>query len=344
MVAVKPALINRFLAHPDQYDAYLIYGPDEGLVAERASLLSKSLASKAGSQTEQIKLLDEDLATNPDRLSLDLKTISMFGERKIIRASAGKSFPIAEFETLSKTPPFEADLIIEAGDLKKTAKLRKLFENAKNLAAIACYKDSTTSLNELIDDVLSENDLTIDQATKSLLTARLGADRALSRKELEKLALYAHGQDKITEETIDAILGDMSEITLDAIIKDTLLGAPKPALNQLRRTIAQGTNPTPIFLALLRQLQQLHKGALAVAAGQTIHAVAKAQRPPLYFERRDNFVKQLNLWQEDHLARAITKTETTMASARKRNNPSLEISSLEALILSLANFARQKRS
>ena len=353
MVAVKPAGINRFLSQPESLDAYLIYGPDEGLVSERAATLSKSLAAKTHSETEQVRLLNEDLEANPDRLALDLKTISMFGERKIIRAINGKNFPLAAFEELLKTPPFEADLIIEAGDLKKTAKLRKLFENAANLAAIPCYKDTAASLSELIDEVLKDHDLTINQANKSLLTTRLGADRALSRKELEKLALYARstlgGENEqndtaVTQSMIDAILGDMSEITLDAIIKDTLLGNPHAAQNQLKRTLAQGIAPTPVFLILLRQLQQLYKGALSVAAGQTIHAVAKSQRPPLYFERRDNFVKQLNLWQEDSLARAIMKTQDTMTTARKRNNPALEKTDLEALILSLAKFAHQKQN
>jgi len=342
MVAVKNAQIARLLSHPDQYDAYLIYGPDQGLVTERAAMLSKNLAAHTNGPSEQIKLLNEDLSTNPERLSLDLKTISMFGERKIIRLEAGKDLSLNTLETLLKDTPFEADLIIQAGDLKKTAKLRKLFENNANTAAIACYTDTAASLHQLIKEVIEANNLTISKEAENHLVAHLGADRALSRNELEKLSLYVQDKKEITIKDIDTILSDMSQTAIDGIITNTLLGNPQNALKQLSRSLEGGLNSAPIFLGLLRQLHQLHKGALSVNAGQTIHNVAKAQRPPLYFERRDNFIKQLNLWQEDHLAHAINKTQQAMSSARKRNNQLLEISELEALILSLANFSKQR--
>lgn len=343
MVAVKAGEVKRLLSSPSTYDAYLFFGPDQGLVSERAALLSKNLSANISGPTEQITILNDDLAANPERLSLDLKTISMFGERKILRVNVGKDLPISALETLLKSPPFEADLILEASDLKKTAKLRKLFEASPNTAAISCYADTTTSLHALVKDVMSTHNLSITPETESYLVSRLGADRALSRNELEKLALYAQNNQQITIEDINTILGDMSEIAIDTIITGTLLGTPQTALNQLSRAIETGLNPAPIFLGLLRQLHQLHKGALSVNAGQTINAVAKAHRPPLYFERRDNFIKQLNLWREDHLAHAIEKVHSTMGRARKRNNPSLEISELETLILSLSNFAKQKK-
>jgi len=344
MVAIKAALVNRLLSQPDNYDAYLIYGQDQGLVTERAAKLAHSLATKSKGPTEQVKILNDDLITTPERLALDLKTISMFGERKILRLSAGKDLSLPGLESLLKETPFEADLIIEAGDLKKTAKLRKLFESNKNTAAIGCYTDTTSALNDLISQVLNENNLTIDQPTRNLLISRLGADRALSRNEVEKLALYTQGKQEVTVKDVDAILGDMSQITIEEIVSATLLGAPHVALNQLRRALETGINSTPIFLSLMRQLHQLHKGALSVAGGQTIHAVAQAQRPPLYFERRDNFIKQLNLWKEDHLAKAMQKVQETMSQARARNNPNLEASQLEALLLSLSSFAKQNRS
>lgn len=342
MVALKSTEIKRLFDKPGSYDAYLIFGPDQGLVTERAMKLSKALAKKAGDTAEEITLLNEDLAANPDRLTLDLKTISMFGERKILRVSAGKDLSLPALETLLNETPLEGDLIIEASDLKKTHRLRKLFESSKSLAAIACYMDSTADIKDLIREVLSAHNLTIDQESEVYLSNRLGADHALSRAELEKLTLYAKGKEAISIKEIDEILGDMSEITIDDIITHTLLGRPAKALNELNRAIAAGLHTAPIFLSLLRQLHQLHKGALSVAAGNSIHAVVKAQRPPLYFERRDNFTHQLNLWKEDHLAHAINKTQTIMGTARRRNNPELEIAELEELLLTLGAFIEKR--
>jgi len=346
MVAIKPNDTDRLIKSPTNYDAYLIFGPDNGLVSERAKFLSANLAKKAieqNAEAEQITLLNDDLSANPERLALDLKTISMFGERKILRVSSGPALSTNKLEELLKETPFEADLIIEAGDLKKTAKLRKIFETGKTLAAIPCYTDNSKALHNLIQDILAENKLALSKETEQYLISRLGADRGLSREEVEKLALYAMGKDQITIEDIDKCLTDMSEIAMDQIIAQTLLGNPHIALNQLHRAVKTGLNPAPIFLSLLRQLEQLHKGALSVANGATIDAVTKAQRPPLYFERRDNFIKQLNLWHEDHLSHAINKVQDVMGTARRRNNPALEICELEQLLLSLGGFAKNKR-
>lgn len=342
MVAIKAGEINRLIKQPSGYHAWLIFGPDQGLVSERAAHLAKALAEKAGGAAEHITLLNEDMAASPERLALDLKTISMFGERKILRVTAGRDLPLNALESLLKETPFEGDLIIEAGDLKKTAKLRKIFESGKTVAAIPCYTDSAADLTAVIREVVAAHGLSIDRESEGYLITRLGADRALSRNEVEKLALYALGREAITIADIDAILGDMSEITIDQIVAGALLGQSQQALTRLRRALDAGLNPAPVFLALLRQLHQLHKGALSVAAGNSIHNVAKAQRPPLYFERRDNFVKQLNLWSEDHLAHAISKTQDIMGRARRRNSPALEIADLEQLVLSLAGFARQR--
>ena len=59
---------------------------------------------------------------------------------------------------------------------------------------------------------------------RQLLLARLGADRALSRAEIEKLALYAQGRTSIDVEDVEAIVGDASEQTTDRIIEHAAAG------------------------------------------------------------------------------------------------------------------------
>lgn len=339
MVAIKPGDINQVINKPGKFDAYLIFGPDQGLVSERISTLVKSLVNKVDGKGELVNLLAEDMTNNPDRLSLDLKTISMFGERKILRVVNNNSLTSQYIKNLLLEAPFEADLIIEAGDLKKTNKLRKIFETNRTTAAIACYMDSAKSLKELINEVLRPASLAIDPETESYLISRLGANRALSRNELEKLTLYASGKERITIKDIDDSLTDMSEIAVDEIINTALLGQSNICLNKLNRALNSGVQPTVFFIHLERRLLALHKAALALNNGKTMDSVIKAQRPPLYFQRREIFIKQLSLWREDHLAHAINRAQTTLANARRRNHPTLEQSELANFLLTLARHA-----
>src|SRR5262249_59918799 len=91
--------------------------------------------------------------------------------------------------------------------------LRKVFEKDKTAVALPCYSDERT-LAGMIDDELAEAGLSIDTDTRTYLMMRLGADQALSRSEVAKLALYATGGASISEDDIDAIVGDAAETGL----------------------------------------------------------------------------------------------------------------------------------
>ena len=342
MVAIKNAQIQALLSNPpSRYDAYLIYGPDRGLVRERADQLIASLDKKYQHNSELIRLVDEDLSVNPDRLLLELKMISMFGERKILRLIAGPKLNPTHIKQLLLETPFEADLIIEAGDVKKSSSLCKTFEAAKNAATIACYVDNVRGIKALVGDVLQQFGLTIEGEAERLLISRLGGDRALSRQEIERLALYALGQKTITIEHVDKVTGNVSNLQLDHIITSTLLGQIHHSLTQLDRLVATGTAPSAVFTMLLRHMHQLHKAASDLMHGQTMQQVVTGQRPPLYFERRDNFIKQLEIWPADKLAYGIQKIQQVLTEARARANPALEKCALEQLLIGLSQQAKR---
>ena len=65
--------------------------------------------------------------------------------------------------------------------------------------------------------------------------ARLGADQAMSRAEVAKLALFARGQGHIGADDIDAIVGDSAEIAVENFVYDVSGGETKDALRQLAR-------------------------------------------------------------------------------------------------------------
>ena len=91
MVAVKAGQADAFLKAADpRIEAFLLYGPDEGLVAERSQGLARRIAERDNPPGEVIRLSDADLEESPDRIEVELLTAPMFGGRKIVRATAGR--------------------------------------------------------------------------------------------------------------------------------------------------------------------------------------------------------------------------------------------------------------
>src|SRR6478609_430698 len=100
-------------------------------------------------------------------------------------------------DALADAPIKDCRIVIEAGELRPEAPLRKACERAKTAVAIACYPDGERDLARLIDEELRASDLRIAADARAVLTSLLGGDRQASRNELRKLALYSHGKGDI---------------------------------------------------------------------------------------------------------------------------------------------------
>src|SRR5690606_35726885 len=136
--------------------------------------------------------LDESDLSDPKRLADEAFGGSLFSGRRVLRLRPGGSRTVAAaLEAILTEPPADTWLVIEAGDLRKTAPLRKLCESFPRAVAIGCYPDNDASLARLIDSEVSAAGLRIEPEARDALVGLLGADRAASRSEIVKLCLYA---------------------------------------------------------------------------------------------------------------------------------------------------------
>lgn len=338
MVDIKAGQAESFLKKlPREIGAVLFYGSDAGLVSERAEKLAKTLACDAKNPGELLRMSEQDLSENPSRLGLELRTVPMFGGRNVLRVSAqGLSKPDI-FEDLLDGEPLEGFLVVEAGNLKPDSKLRALFVNAAKAAAVACYADEAASLGVLVDEVMKAHRLRIAPPARLHLISLLGADRALSRNEVEKLALYAGDGGTVGIEDVDAIVGDASEEAIDRIVLPAAGGKAKTALREFDKAVAGGESPQTVLLMLLRHLQRLAAVRVAADAGKPVEAVIAALRPPLHFKLKDVFSAQARAWSAERLGRALALASEAQKAARLSSRLERELT--ERLVMEVAALA-----
>lgn len=332
MVAFKTGPLQRILKSLDpECRAVLVYGPDAGLVAERAVALADAFAGERKVAAEIVRLDERDLGEDPARLEVELRTIPMFAERKVVRVAAGARLDVPSLKALLEAP-LAGVLIVEAGALRPDSALRKLFEGHATAAALPCYGDER-SVSELIDEELDKADLAIDSDTRAYLMTRLGADQALSRAEVAKLALFAAGNGRIGHEDIDAVVGDSSEIAVETFVYAVSGGEAKEAVCQLGRLAAAGTEPSAALSALGRHFTQLHRIAAAQAAGVTMEQAMRQLRPRPHFKREQAFIAHSRHLGAQRLLEALPLIQE--AVKRSRLNPDLERAVAERLVLTL---------
>jgi DNA polymerase-3 subunit delta len=339
MVAVKAHQAQAFLASSDpRYSVVLFYGPDAGLVLERAQALAKARAERERPPGEILRIDDADLDGDPDRLAVELRTVAMFGGRKVIRAVAGRRVTAAVLKPLLEEAELEGVLIVEAANLKPDDALRALFEKSDRAAAVACYSDGAQDLESLVRDVLKDARLTITPEARDALVARLGADRALSRNEIEKLALFAQGKPQIDLADVEAVVGDVSELALERVYFAAASGESTRAIAECGRAVSSGESPQAIIAATQRHFQRLHRVRAAMERGQSLDEALRQMRPPLHFKQKDAFAGQCRTWTLERLAEA-TQRIAVAAKAARLSNP-LEEALTERLLLGLSMLAR----
>ena len=341
MVALRGKDIDAFLARPDPgRPIILLYGPDAGLVRERAEALLASAVDDPNDPFSLVKLDGDELSAEPSRLIDEAMTVPLFGGRRAIRVRAGSRSFAGGVDTLAEMPLRDCRIVIEAGELRPESPLRKTCERAKTAVAIGCYPDSDRDLSKLIDDELLIANLRIAQEARATLMALLGGDRQASRNELRKLTLYAHGQGEITLDDVMAVVADASELKLDPIVDGAFAGRPDLVESEFAKAMTAGTYPGVIILAAQRQAAWLHKSALAVAEGTPVAVLLEGGFPRLHFSRKGAVETALRNFNVTRLAAIIDQLGTATLEMRKQ--PVIAAAIAQRALLSIAANAKRR--
>ena len=196
-------------------------------------------------------------------------------------------------------------IICESGSLAARSKLRQAVEKAGNGMALPCYADSGRDLEGLIRAVMDEHGLAIDNDAMRYLVANLGSDRMISRNELQKLALYALNQQRVSLSDAMACIGDSSARHYDDVLQAVSAGNVANLDLALTRLVEEGLNPVGALRMMIGYFQKLHLVKGQVAQGTAVDQAMKSLRPPLFFKAADQFRANLSYWPLAHIQRAL---------------------------------------
>jgi DNA polymerase III subunit delta len=304
---IKSHLADRFVASPPpSLVAALVYGPDQGMVRERAGRLAKSVVPDLNDPFRVAELDGATLDSDPARLWDEAAALSMIGGRRVVRVQAAGTGLAKDFERFLSNPKGDALIVVEAGELAKSAALRRVFEEADNAAAIPCYPDTARDLEEVVRSTLKGFGLAIEPEALDDAVSRLGSDRGVTRVELEKLALYAMGEKTVTQTHVAAVMGDESELRMDETFDAAGEGDYARLDNSLSRLWVAGTSPVAVLRQAMSHFQRLLLVRAETDEGGDAGAAMKKLRPAVHFARSTNFRGQVSRWTAGRLEIALT--------------------------------------
>ena len=306
---IEPRQVDAFLKKPDpKIRGVVIYGNDDGLIAERALALAKTVCEDLKDPFRVVDIGGDVLKGDPARLADEFGAMSLMGGRRVIRVRPAGEETTAALENLVEATAGDALIVIEGGNLTPRSGLRTLAETEACLAALPCYMDNEAALEGLVESTARAQGLSVDPVALEWIVERLGGDRGQSRSEVTKLLLFKSGDASKTVSLGDAmaVLGDTAAIDQDDVVAATFDGNQVALDRALQRVFDEGGNPVQLVRAVQRHVDQLHLVAGHTAKGAPMEAaLARVRGLPRYGKRREAFLRHLRLWPIGRLGTAI---------------------------------------
>jgi DNA polymerase-3 subunit delta len=333
-----------YFAKPDPDRAgLLIYGPDAMRVAlKRQQVIGSLLGDRAEEEMRLTRMDGGSLRSNPAQLLDAVKAVGFFPGRRAVFVEAATDATAPTFQNaLEEWRSGDASIIVTAGQLKTSSKLRKLFESHRNALAAAIYDQPPSRMEiERLLGVAGVAQVSSDaMGALTALSTDLGpGDFA---QVLEKLALYMYDDQRpVDVDDVAAVAPQSVEAGLDDLINvvaETKAGEIGPLL---RRLMSQGTTAITLCIATTNHYRTLY--AAAADPSGPAAGIGKL-RPPVYGPRRDRILRQAQSWGAPKLESALTELTNTNLALRSAGQTAPQMAVMERCLIRLSMMGRSPR-
>lgn len=289
----------------------LLHGPDEALVAMHRRELVGAVLGPHPDPLRLTRLEATAVRRDPAAADAALRTRGFFSGRALVLVEGATDAVAAALDqVLAGVTPEDGFLVVTAGALPSRSALRRLFEDARRLAALPVATEAPTVAE--IEARLGELGLRSgleDEAKARLAGLAVALDRACFDRLLESVAIYSLGAaDPLRGEEIALLAPSGLDAAIDAFVDAVAGGRPESVGPALRRVVVAGASPVTLLLGLQRHFRQL------------IIADVGNGRAPRWGAPRDAVLGQLRRWRRERLevaARMLYETDARVRSAER---------------------------
>ena len=299
--------------------AVLLYGPDEGLVRERAATLLTHVVGATDDPFRLTTVTAAELAKDRTRLADDLAAVPMTGGRRAVRVRDGGDAVTEALRLALDRTGGDGLAVIEAGDLSPRSSLRKLCEASPAVAAVPCYVPDVDEMGRVARAALADAGFSLAPEAEAYLAENLVGDRQLARRELEKLAAFMGRPGRIELEHAQACIGDSAQQSLDDLVLAVADGDLAAVDRVLAKLFAEGAAPVSVLRAAQRHFDRLHLGTARLADGERIEQVMTGLR--IFFKAQPRVRRQLGRWSVERAAGALRRLQDAEALCKRTGMP-----------------------
>lgn len=323
---------SAYFSKPDPTAAgLLIYGSDAMRVAlKRQQVLAALLGKSAEEEMRLSRLNGSDIRKDPALLLDAVKAIGFFpGARAAFVEGANENCAAAIVSALEDWKEGDAQMVVTAGALKPTSKLRKAFEGHSNAYAAGIYDNPPT--RDEIEQTIKGAGLSLPSGDVMAMLSELAKaiDPGDFRQTIEKLALYKlNDSNPVTAEDVSACAPTSTEADVDDVLMAVAEARAHDIGPMMQKLVAQGMTPVGLCIGAMRHFRTLHRAACDTSG-----------RPVIFGPNRDRMLAQSRKWGAVKLERAMSVLMDTDLQLRSAGQNAPGMALVERALIRLAMLA-----
>lgn len=316
-----------FCQAPDPASAaVLMFGKPGAPLDEFIELLIANWLKSATEPLDRKRISPEDAKQDPGAIADELFSASLFGGASLIQTHIQRESEAAPFlnaleiiESRGQMPP--GRLLVIAGDLGTKSKLRKAFEGAKAATALQFYERTARDFENWLRAQLREENIRLTPDAEAALTGLLLEDQSLARSELQKLSLFASGQETplSVANVRDLIVPGEQHSHFELI--DLALDGKAKELAALLPQIAQDGAAIPLLIGLTNQLKRLVQAHDIAASGVTGPQIGGQLFPRIFDRQWPAFESRMRAWSPPLILALLNRVSEVDAACRRAGSP-----------------------
>jgi DNA polymerase-3 subunit delta len=301
----------------ENFNFYLLYGVNSGLIEETINKIFKSKFSK-----NIINFEETEIFNKIDSFKEMIFNKSFFDDDKLIIIKRASDKILDLIKEIIEKKLDNIKIIITSGMLEKKSKLRSFFEKDQQTITIPFYEDNYQSLSILVQNFLKEKKIKISSENINLIIERSKGDRINLKNELDKISSFCKNNQSIKSEDIAKLTNLAENYSISELIDNCLAKNKQKTLHIFNENNLNADENILIFKSFLYKLKRLKKIKEYSSKNKNIDEVLSIIKPPIFWKDKEIIKQQLINWDLGEINLLIKKTNYVEMIIKKNSNTS----------------------
>ena len=304
----------------NNFDYYLFYGPNIGLIENTINNIFKPIFSKNISNYDEAEIIK-----NSDNFKEDVFNKSFFDDEKFIIINRATDKILEIIENIIEYKPENIKIVIKSGNLEKKSKLRSFFEKKKNIIATAFYEDNHQSLFLKAQEFFKEREINISNEILNLIIERSKGNRINLDNELEKVSLFSTKDKTITIKNVLKLTNLSENYDISELVDSCILIKKKKTLKILNENNLYSEENILVLKTFLLKLKRLKKIQGLFASIKDVENIINTLKPPIFWKEKEVVKQQLKVRNLSNIKYLIKKVNDLELLIKKNSQISNQL-------------------